>query len=45
MAKKKAGDERSSAEARRLFERALRKALNTPPESPRAPKKRKRRGK
>jgi hypothetical protein len=45
MAKKKTSDERSRAEALRVFERALRKALKTPPELPRAPKKKAKRRK
>ena len=38
MAKKKPDDERTPEEARKLFERALRKALNTPA-TKHAPKK------
>jgi hypothetical protein len=44
MAKKRKNrDERSSAEALRVFERALRNALNTPPGKPTPKKKAKRR--
>jgi hypothetical protein len=38
--RKKAGDERPRAEALRVFERALRNALNTPPGAPGRAKKR-----